>query len=533
MEKYKEVNNKGISFQKRIYPLFDEVESKFIEINSQFQDLNFETGIILNENQEKSLMEFFNRSDFDYKMQNNVNSLSGLEQKLNVILTKKNLSGSSLSNKIIYNLNEIERYKTKIHDLQAIKHRLNSMNKNSSKTENSLALNEASSNISQLSSDNKNKKEDVSKENDKPIKYVDNIGDKEKTYLRFHEYNHEKNQNERISLVTMINKIDERMKSIDQDENYHEKILNDDENIAFNRNNLKSELIGNNNYLLDEKEWCMDILRSLKTCKNYSNLDAQMKNKLESYLKKIDIGLENNRKYAKNLDNKLVNNKEKYDKIIIDQIEQEISDLYINKVTDNSAEKNNDENFNLSIIYEKFVIISRNLSYFEDGSKIKKEYTEKLQSLNLQIKEKLSKQTKSQNKSSDNTNENSSDLKIKNFYNFSEDEKAKIAKNPAAISKLFEAVATGELKTGSKVRKLTEDEKSHLSFELEDIYMYKLRDQGLVDINVNKDGNSTTVKVINKNKNSLNSTLKISGSIVLRGKENKENANDQSNGLEL
>ena len=88
------------------YPLFNEIDNAFNNINTQFQEITFEYNGILNDAQENTLFDFLNNPSFDSKMIENLNSLNTLENKLNTALRLEDKLTKSVSNKIRYNLSQ-------------------------------------------------------------------------------------------------------------------------------------------------------------------------------------------------------------------------------------------------------------------------------------------------------------------------------------------------------------------------------------------------------------------------------------------
>ncbi|MBQ8424565.1 MAG: hypothetical protein IJX17_00915 [Clostridia bacterium] len=495
------------------YPLFNEVDNVLNNINTQFQEITFEYNGILSDAQENTLFDFLNNPSFDSKMMENLNSLNNIENKLNTALRLEDKLTKGVSNKIRYNLRNIFGYKEKIEGFKQTKKRLNSIKKEDKSTEKSLIFNETAKNVSSMNKDKSVKEENANTQSNSKIRYVDNIGESEKSYLRFHDYNPEKNQNERISLNIMIERVEKWTENISRTSSFIKEELNDDKYMARNQGRMKESLIEHSNSLVTDRNWCQEILNDLNSARRISKLDEQLKGKLEQMVNTIDNSLENLRECGRTLDNNLVQKKDKYNQILRDEIEKEISDLYINKVTD--GVESNKENNDLSVMYEKFVIISSKIDSLEDGNEVKKEYCEKLKELNSSIKEKLAKESKNKKDNNQVSSENTKGVKIKDFNNLSEDEKKKIANNPTVTAKLFDALTSGELKTATGSRKLKEDERYKLNRILEDVYMYRLESQGLVNIKVEEKDGKKTVDIEGKNKDALKRLATKKGSISI------------------
>lgn len=531
MEDKKKKKELNIVLEESDYPLFDEVDKIFNNIKAQFQEVTFENTFILTDAQEDKMFNFLSNPSFDSDMKENLKNLNAIQGKINTALIAENKVSVEVSNRLRHNLKKVLSFKDKIQDFQATKTRLASIKKEDKTTERSLILNESAKNASDI---NETKKERTQASKRPEPTYIDNIGDKEKTHIHFHEYDYEKNQKTRVSITEVFKNIEEMIEKMSEFSNSFKNDLSDDSYMAWNKGDMKGRIIYQNNSLIDDRTWARNIINDLKSARKLNDLDKDLKTRVEKLLDVIDLEMENLKDMGKELDNNLAQKGDKYNQIIRDDIEKEISNLYINKVTDGAT--SNKESNDLSVMYEKFVIISKKIERLEDGNEIKKEYTEKLKELSDSIKDRLAKENKDKKQNGEESAENTSGVKIKNFLELSEDEKKKLAASPSATAKLFDAVTTGEIKTANGTRKLTDREKSHLNEILEDVYNYRLESQGLVNIEVEEKNGFKSVTVKGKNKDPLKclETLKMKGSMKARVLSNGKNSQPEEEiGMEL
>jgi len=525
----KKLDEFGVDY--KIYPLFSEVDVTIKDINRQFEKVNFDVKGVLSSDQEKTLLDFLNNPNFDFKMQTNINNLNGLESKLNTALISKSMLSEEVRNRINLNIVDIKQFREKIEGMKSSKNKLNSMrkdkNKDKKETEKSdeklslterNELNKVSESINHNKRiENKNEKSENEKSEGQGIKYVDNVN--EDTFFRFNKYNPKTNQIERISMNAMMNELDKRMNDITKYFDMVEKVSKDEKYIAYHQENVKFDLLMISRGCEEANNWCNNLLNVAGAVKLRNKLDKMMVDKLGSckeFYNKLQSQCES--KMAE-FENHLDANKDKYNKIVKDDIENEIENNYINKIT--LPEQNNPEqskNKELSLLYEKFMIINRKIEFLDDNHPVKKEYSQKLIQIHSEIKNKLKeeKQAKDrQNEDKANQPQNHASVKIKDFSEMSEEDKIKIAKNPNATLKIFDAIMSGEIATKTGTRKLTDAEKSNLNSLLDDINMYRLQEQGLVDVKVEEKDGGKDVTVTSKNGKDL-SILKMKTSLKLK-----------------
>lgn len=155
------------------------------------------------------------------------------------------------------------------------------------------------------------------------------------------------------------------------------------------------------------------------------------------------------------------------------KLKSELNNLWIDKIL--PEERKNDASSFLSRDIESYLIIYEKI-HERNFTGDKAEYKKILRSLNSNIQSGLAEEEKN------SVFHYTIFLDIQKIRSVGEDVKHNFANNPAETAKVFEILEKGKYFDGKNEVSMTREEKFRLAFFLEEVFYYRLENQGLVSI---------------------------------------------------
>lgn len=282
--------------------------------------------------------------------------------------------------------------------------------------------------------------------------------------------------------------------------------LSDDNFVAHNASKIREEFLNLDTELNNEIKWCSELLLEYAGTNSVNQNDEAIIQFLNKYSEDLTHLSVKNSKAMQSFERKFRQNKTFYSNMIREELEHSLANLRIDSL--DPIKNSLSERTDLNALMERFLLINEALSKNEWWIRYRDKYTGKLSRLNSQIQKKLNQETGS-------GKELDFEVNISMLQNATEKDKRKVSASPVVTARLFNAICQGTFTLGENTIELSSNDKAMLGDFLKEVYEYRLENQGLLKIDLNKTGKGKAQKIVMANHENAGQTrttsFKVSG----------------------